>query len=84
MIKVWTDAAEAGLLDRYGERGSTFAYLPDTLVTRAVSITMPIRLPSWSVNFGLLPIFEMNLPEGFLREPSPILAAHTQSAYSNK
>jgi serine/threonine-protein kinase HipA len=29
---------------------------------------MPVRLPSWSVAFGLLPIFEMNLPEGFLRE----------------
>ena len=68
MIKVWTDAAESGLLDRYGERGSTFAYLPDTPATRADSVTMPVRLPSWSVNFGLLPIFEMNLPEGFLRE----------------
>ena len=68
MIKVWTDAAEAGLLDRQGERGSTFAYLPDTPATRAVSITMPVRLPSWSVTFGLPPIFEMNLPEGFLRE----------------
>jgi len=68
MIKVWTDAAEAGLLDRYGERGSTFAYLPNTLPAHAVSVTMPVRLPSWSVNFGLLPIFEMNLPEGFLRE----------------
>jgi len=68
MIKVWTDAAEAGLLDREGERGSTFAYLPDKPAARAVSITMPIRLPSWSVSFGLPPIFEMNLPEGFLRE----------------
>src|SRR5215471_11631010 len=68
MIKVWTDAAESGLLDRDGGRGSTFAYLPDTPSARAVSITMPVRLPSWSVNFGLLPIFEMNLPEGFLRE----------------
>jgi serine/threonine-protein kinase HipA len=29
---------------------------------------MPVRLPFWSVAFGLLPIFEMNLPEGFLRE----------------
>jgi hypothetical protein len=28
MIKVSTDAAEAGLLDRHGERGSTFASLP--------------------------------------------------------
>src|ERR1039457_4061625 len=68
MIKGWTDAAESGLLDRHGERGSTFAYLPDTLATRAVSVTMPVRLPSWSVPFGLPPIFEMNLPEGFLRE----------------
>jgi serine/threonine-protein kinase HipA len=68
MLKVWTDAAKSGLLDRHGERGSTFAYLPDTPPARAVSITMPVRLPSWSVNFGLHPIFEMNLPEGFLRE----------------
>src|SRR6202451_4211818 len=68
MIKVWTDGAEAGLLDRYRERGSTFAYLPDMPAGRTVSVTMPIRLPSWSVPFGLLPIFEMNLPEGVLRE----------------
>src|SRR3984885_13317667 len=68
MIKVWTDAAEAGLLDRYGERGSTFAYLPTAARARAASVTMPIRLESWSVPFGLLPIFEMNLPEGVLRE----------------
>ncbi len=68
MIKVWTDTADAGMLDRQGERGSTFAYLPDTPAVRAVSITMPVRLPSWSVTFGLPPIFEMNLPEGFLRE----------------
>ena len=68
MIKVWTDAAEAGLIDRQGERGSTFAYLPDTPAARGVSVTMPVRLPSWSVTFGLPPIFEMNLPEGVLRE----------------
>ncbi len=68
MIKVWTDAAEAGLLDRHGERGSTFAYLPGEPRVRAASVTMPIRLESWSVPFGLIPIFEMNLPEGALRE----------------
>ena len=68
MIKVWTDAAEAGLLDRHGERGSAFAYLPETPAARAVSVTMPVRLPSWTMTFGLPPIFEMNLPEGFLRE----------------
>jgi serine/threonine-protein kinase HipA len=68
MIKVWTDAAEAGLLDRHGERGSSFVYQPGVAAARAVSVTMPMRLESWSVPFGLLPIFEMNLPEGVLRE----------------
>jgi serine/threonine-protein kinase HipA len=68
MIKVWTDGAEAGLLDRHGERGSTFAYLTGAAAVRAASVTMPVRLESWSVPFGLPPIFEMNLPEGVLRE----------------
>jgi serine/threonine-protein kinase HipA len=68
VIKVWTDAAEAGLLDHFDTRGSTFLYLPDTLPARAVSVTMPVRLPSWDTRFGLPPIFEMNLPEGVLRE----------------
>src|SRR5215475_12628908 len=68
MIKVWTDAAEAGLLDRHGERGCTFAYLAGAPPEREVSVTTPLRLESWSVAFGLQPIFEMNLPEGVLRE----------------
>jgi serine/threonine-protein kinase HipA len=68
LIKVWTDSAEAGLLDRSGARGSTFAYLPNVTSQRAVSVTMPLRLSSWDLAFGLPPIFEMNLPEGVLRE----------------
>ena len=68
MIKVWTEAAEAGLLDRHRDRGSTFAYVPGAQPMHAVSVTMPLRLESWSVPFGLLPVFEMNLPEGALRE----------------
>ena len=68
MIKVWTDSAEAGLLDRSDDRGSTFVYLPETIGMRAVSVTMPVRLGSWDTRFGLAPIFEMNLPEGVLRE----------------
>lgn len=35
---------------------------------RAVSVTMPVRLSSWDVPFGLPPIFEMNLSEEVLRE----------------
>lgn len=68
MIKVWTDSQEAGMLDRSGERGSSFAYAPEALPVRAVSATMPVRLQSWDSRFGLPPIFEMNLPEGVLRE----------------
>jgi serine/threonine-protein kinase HipA len=68
MIKVWTDGAEAGLLDRLAERGTTFAYSPRAAAERAVSVTMPVRLQSWDTKDGLPPIFEMNLPEGALRE----------------
>lgn len=68
MIDVWTDIQRAGALDRYGERGSAFVYTPQAPPERAVSITMPVRLPSWNTPFGLAPIFEMNLPEGGLRE----------------
>ncbi len=68
MIKVWTDGAEAGWLERSGDHGSTFLYLPETIGARAISVTMPVRLASWGVRFGLAPICEMNLPEGALRE----------------
>src|SRR5580704_18340430 len=81
MIKVWTDAAEAGLLDRHAERGSTFAYLPGTPAARAVSVTMPVRLESWTVPFGLLPIFEMNLPEGASRERIRLAFAKATGAF---
>jgi serine/threonine-protein kinase HipA len=68
MIRIWTDAAEAGLLDRLGARGSTFLYQPGAPAARGVSVTMPVRMPSWDLTYGLPPIFEMNLPEGVLRE----------------
>jgi len=68
MIRVWSDGARAGVLDRLGPRGSTFAYEPTADHQRAVSLTMPVRVQSWDSKFGLLPIFEMNLPEGALRE----------------
>ena len=68
MIKVWTDNAEAGLLDKRGDRGSTFVYPPETPRQRGVSLTMPVQLSSYDMPFGLPPIFDMNLPEGALRE----------------
>jgi serine/threonine-protein kinase HipA len=67
MLRVWTDSRHAGFLDRHGNRGATFAYEPELATTRAVSVTMPVRLASWNASSGLLPIFDMNLPEGGLR-----------------
>ena len=67
-IKVWTSGAEAGLLGRFGAQGSSFAYAPFATEGLAISLTMPVRLPSWNVPYGLAPVFEMNMPEGALRE----------------
>lgn len=83
MIKVWADGTEAGLLDRSGDRGSTFAYLPDSKPARAVSVTMPVRLSSVDVRFGLAPIFEMNLPEGVLRERLRLAFAKATGAFDD-
>lgn len=68
MIKVWSDATPAGRIDRHERRGAAFAYEPNADRARAVSMTMPVRTASWNVAFGLHPIFEMNMPEGALRE----------------
>lgn len=68
MIRVWTDNTAAGVLDRSQQRGSTFVYRPEVSPARAVSVTMPVRLASWNTPLGVAPIFEMNLPEGALRE----------------
>lgn len=83
MIKVWIESAEAGLLDRSGDRGSTFVYLPETEDGRAVSVTMPVRLASWNTSFGLAPIFEMNLPEGVLRERLRLAFAKATGAFDD-
>lgn len=68
MIRVWSDNQRAGVLDRLPPKGATFVYDPLANPHRAISVTMPVRVQSWDAKFGLPPIFEMNLPEGALRE----------------
>ena len=68
MLRVWVDGKPVGTLDRFKTRGSTFVYDPTTDPSLAVSVTMPKRTASWDTLNGLAPIFEMNLPEGVLRE----------------
>jgi serine/threonine-protein kinase HipA len=45
-----------------------FGYRHGTSPENAVSLTMPVRADQYDSISGLLPIFEMNLPEGALRE----------------
>ncbi|MDX2264324.1 MAG: type II toxin-antitoxin system HipA family toxin [Hyphomicrobiales bacterium] len=68
MIRVWSGRAQAGVLARLDRSGSTFAYAPGLADDKAVSLTMPVRVQSWDWRHGLLPIFDMNLPEGALKE----------------
>ncbi len=57
------------LVGRLGQEGRdfSFAYAPDCPVERAVSLTMPPRVASYQ-SPELHPIFQMNLPEGQLRD----------------
>jgi serine/threonine-protein kinase HipA len=68
MIRIWADQQASGVLDRFEPRGSTFSYDRALDPSLAVSLTMPPRSASWDTSSGVAPIFEMNLPEGALRE----------------
>lgn len=58
-----------GTLGRGQPRGdSVFTYAENAQEENAVSLTMPLRLESYTWDQGIHPIFEMNLPEGALRD----------------
>lgn len=82
-IRVWTDGCSAGLLGPKGLRGTAFAYAAEAGPADAVSITMPVRLASWDSDYGLAPIFEMNLPEGALRERLRMAFAKATGAFDD-
>ncbi len=67
MLSVWAADRRAGLLERVSEQSNyVFAYDPAAAAPGdQVSLTMPVRLESWSSR-DLHPIFQMNLPEGAL------------------
>ncbi|MFJ4193000.1 type II toxin-antitoxin system HipA family toxin [Pseudomonas sp. NPDC089534] len=58
-----------GTLGRgYAGMDSVFSYREDVCDENAVSLTMPTRLESYGWERGIHPVFEMNLPEGALRD----------------
>lgn len=49
-------------------RDSIFSYNHPVAQEQAVSLTMPVRLESYNWEYGIHPLFEMNIPEGYLRD----------------
>ena len=62
-LTVWIDDLLSGALAQEAKRKYVFGY--EKKIEEAVSLTMPVRLESW-VSPELHPIFQMNLPEGYL------------------
>ena len=68
-LHVSVSGAPVGTLGRGQSRvDSVFAYAADAQEENAVSLTMPARLESYTWEQGVPPVFEMNLPEGSLRD----------------
>ena len=69
-LNVFATGVRAGRLDRSEREQGTilFTYRDECRSEDAVSLTMPLRADQYDAMGGLLPIFEMNLPEGALKE----------------
>jgi serine/threonine-protein kinase HipA len=69
-LDVYADERLAGALARsqIEDDAFLFGYAPDCRDEDAVSLTMPVVRDQYDSMNGLLPIFEMNLPEGPLLE----------------
>lgn len=66
-LRVWVNETPVGWLEKDGD-GCSFAYDSGVDPAHALSLTMPIRTKSYDTHYGLLPVFDANLPEGSLRE----------------
>ncbi|TVT81159.1 type II toxin-antitoxin system HipA family toxin [Pseudomonas sp. H3(2019)] len=68
-LHISVSGTPVGTLGRSQSRiDSVFTYTEDVLEENAVSLTMPARLESYTWERGVPPVFEMNLPEGSLRD----------------
>lgn len=69
-LNVFAGQDPVGTLTRSDVEEDTivFGYREGCPAENAVSLTMPIRVDQYDAMGGLLPVFEMNLPEGALKE----------------
>jgi len=64
-LRVHVPSGTSGILEK--SHRFTFAYAHSVPPGRQISISMPVRLSSYSRG-AVHPIFEQNLPEGYVRE----------------
>jgi serine/threonine-protein kinase HipA len=64
-LDVWLSWQRAGRLTR-AQRRHGFTYQLDA--SEALSLTMPLRVETYHYEQGLHPLFQMNMPEGYLRQ----------------
>ena len=69
-LNVFAERSPVGALRRSDIEEATFlfGYREACPAEHAVSLTMPIRADQYDSMSGLLPVFEMNLPEGVLKD----------------
>ena len=65
-LSVYILGHEVAVLESVGDFKSVLTYLPDTEPDNFVSLTMPVRTESYVWDDQLPPVFQMNLPEGYL------------------
>lgn len=81
-LDIFVQGKRTGTLGRSAIRAHTyvFGYQPDARPQQAVSLTMPVMPDQYGYQQGVHPIFQMNLPEGELRE---LLRNRFQKAVQN-
>jgi serine/threonine-protein kinase HipA len=65
-LSVYVLGREVGILESVGDFKSVLTYRPNTAADDFVSLTMPVRTESYTWDDQLLPVLQMNLPEGYL------------------
>jgi serine/threonine-protein kinase HipA len=65
-LNVHVLGTHVAVLEQVGDFKSVMSYLPDVAPENLVSLTMPVRTESYPWDQPLHPIFQMNLPEGYL------------------
>ncbi len=65
-LDIYNGKTKAGVLEQTGVNRFEFTYVPGAAAAQAISLLMPVRPESW-VHTELHPVFQVSLPEGYLR-----------------